>query len=169
MWMCRNAHPHSFISVKQFDANKEGSRLGRSIKIARIPVSPFVQIFLKSIEYVLYSTIQLEFQVFVQHKIIVQLYIEIEEIRCMHQLIFGDISIGIIRRYLVGRCKMGHMHTSCIHSRQRKIKTLKRSDSKGKVTVTPGVRGMFLVPATVSSSLQKVNSLYRLRCTVKPT
>ena len=62
--------------------------MSRSVEVSGISVGTLVQILLEGIEDVLHPTIDLEFQVLVQDEGIVQLGIEIEEIRGV-QLLSG--------------------------------------------------------------------------------
>ena len=64
------------ILIHYFKADKERTRLCRSVKITGIAEFSLIQIFLKTIEDVLHARIQLEFDVVVQHERIIQLQIE---------------------------------------------------------------------------------------------
>ena len=48
------------LLVHYLEADKEGSRLRRSVEIARIAEFPFIQVFLETVEDILYTRIQLK-------------------------------------------------------------------------------------------------------------
>ena len=77
----------SISSIEQLNSNEISSRLGRSVEVTGVTVGTLVQISLEGIEDVLYPSIDLNLQVFVQYEGIVELGIEIEEIGGMYQFI----------------------------------------------------------------------------------
>ena len=106
------------LSIKQLDSDEVSSWLGRSVEITGVTISTLVQILLEGIEEVLHAPIQLNLQMLVQYELIVQLHIEIEEIRSMLQLILHYIGIREISRDFIGRSEMWHIHTTGIYTRQ---------------------------------------------------
>ena len=66
-----------YYLVEEFYPNEIGSWLGWSVEVSGISVGTLVQVLLEGIEDILYPTVDLNFQVFVQHKGIIQLGIEI--------------------------------------------------------------------------------------------
>lgn len=70
LFLISNLHPYEI-----------SSGLRRSIEIAGVTISSFIQVFLESIEYILHSAIQLQFDMVIQHKGIVQLHIQVKKNR----------------------------------------------------------------------------------------
>ena len=103
--MCFITHPPVFL-VEQLNSNEIRSRLGRSVEVTRITVGTLVQILLEGIEDVLYTPIDLQLQMLVQHESIVQLGIEIEEIGSVYHLILLDVSVRETSRDVIGRGKV---------------------------------------------------------------
>lgn len=68
------------LLVHYLEADKEGSRLRRSVEIARIAEFPFIQVFLETVEDILYTRIQLKLDMVVKHKGVVQLHIQVQEL-----------------------------------------------------------------------------------------
>ena len=66
------------LLVHYLETNKKGSRLRRSVEITRIAEFPFIQVFLETVEDVLYTRVQLEFDMVVKHKGVVQLRLQIQ-------------------------------------------------------------------------------------------
>ena len=81
------------LSIEQLDTNEISTWLGRPVEITGVSVSTLIQVLLEGIEDVLYTSVYLNFQMFVQYEGIVELGIEIEEIRSMDQFVFLNIGI----------------------------------------------------------------------------
>ena len=84
------------LLVHYLEADKEGSRLRRSVEIARIAEFPFIQVFLETVEDILYTRIQLKLDMVVKHKGVVQLHIQVQELGGMLHAVRGDIAEGTL-------------------------------------------------------------------------
>ena len=71
------------LLVHYLETDKESSRLRRSVEITRIAEFPFIQVFLETVENILYTRIQLKLDMVVKHKSIVQLHIQVQELGSM--------------------------------------------------------------------------------------
>ena len=80
-------------SIEQLDTNEVSTWLGRSIEIARVTIRTLVQVLLEGIEDVLYTSVYLKLQVFVQHEGVVNLRIEVKEVRRVYQLVLRDVAV----------------------------------------------------------------------------
>ena len=84
------------ILIHYFKADKERTRLCRSVKITGIAKLSLIQILLETVENVLHARIQLKLDMVVQHEGIVQLQIEVEEVGRILHAVFLDIP-GVVR------------------------------------------------------------------------
>ena len=71
------------LLVHYLETDKEGSWLRRSIEIACIAKFSFIQVFLETVENVLYTRIQLELDMVTKHEGLVQLHIQVQELEGM--------------------------------------------------------------------------------------
>ena len=88
--------------IHNFKPYKECTRLCGPVEITGITKLALIQILLKTVEDVLHTRIQLKLDVVVQYESIVQLQVEIEEVRGMLHAVFLDIS-GIMRHNHLAR------------------------------------------------------------------
>ena len=93
-----------------------------------------INILLESIKDILHSTVQLQLDMVIQYKRIIQFHIQIKEIRSMHHFIFSDILSYIFLGQLC-RCEMRHMHPACVHTGQGAVEILERSRCQCEITV----------------------------------
>ena len=105
-------------------SNKVCTRLCRTIKILGITIHTFIQILLEGIKDILHTSIDLQLQMVIQHKGVIQLQVEIHKVRGMFQAVFLDVS-GKVR----------NNHASRIYSGKRKVKVLQRGRTEGKVSI----------------------------------
>ena len=122
-------------SIEQLDTNEVSTGLSRSIEIARVTIRTLVQVLLEGIEDVLYTSVYLKLQVFAQHKGVVNLRIEVEEVRRVYQLVLRDVAVRKIGWYFIGWRKVRYMHPTSINARQREIEILERSCREGKISI----------------------------------
>ena len=118
------------ILIHYFKADKERTRLCRSVKITGIAKLSLIQILLETVENVLHARIQLKLDMVVQHEGIVQLQIEVEEVGRILHAVFLDIP-GVVR----------HNHLARIRARQREVEILHRGGRERKVAVIVGRAG----------------------------
>ena len=93
-------------------------------RVAAIIISVLYRMLTEGIEDVLNTTIYLNLEVLVQYEGIVQLGIEIEEVWGVYQFVHFNIGIREAGWSLISWCKVWHMHSSGIDTRQREVKVL---------------------------------------------
>ena len=89
-----------FLLVENLESDEEGTGLCRSVEVTRVAEGTFIQVFLECIEDVVYPTVELQLHVATQYKGVVELGIEVEEIRCMHHFVLGDVRVWEVGRNL---------------------------------------------------------------------
>ena len=84
--------------IHEFESHKEGTRLRGAVEIAGIAILPFIQIFLEAVEDILYTCVELQLDVVVQEEGVVQLQIEVEELRSVLHTVLLDVA-GKVRHH----------------------------------------------------------------------
>ena len=121
------------LLVHYLEADKEGSRLRRSVEIARIAEFPFIQVFLETVEDILYTRIQLKLDMVVKHKGVVQLHIQVQELGGMLHAVRGDIAEGTLGS--IFRCVVRNNHLSRISAGKGEVEILHRRRGESEISV----------------------------------
>ena len=95
-----------------------------SLEVTGVADLPFIQVFLETIKDILYTGIELQLDMVMQNKSVIQLQIEIEEIGSILHTVFLDISESSFRS--IYRCIVRNDHLTGVDTRQREIKVLQR-------------------------------------------
>ena len=122
--------------VRNLETDEIGAWRCGAVEVTRVTIATLVYVFLKSIEDVLHTSIQLQFDIIVNIECVIEFDVEIKEVGCMHHFVFTDVGVGIIRRNIAsGRSKVRNVHSAGVNARERGLEATEGSRGECKVTI----------------------------------
>ena len=83
-------------SVVYLHTDEERTRLSGAVEITRIAETAFIKVALERIEDVLHASVELQFDMILEHEGVVELKVHVEERRRMHHLVARDVLVGVV-------------------------------------------------------------------------